>query len=83
MSELKLKLPPGVAPEEAAILLSVKLYEAGRLSLGKAAELAGYSKRAFMELLGKYGTPVYTYSGDDLEQEFSDLPEGLKGGEEA
>lgn len=73
MSELRLTLPPEVDPEEAALLLSMKLYEAGRLSLGKAAELAGYSKRTFMELLGKYATPVYNHGGNDLEQEFEDL----------
>ena len=73
MSESRLHLPPEVPPEEATLLLSLKLFEAGRLSLGKAAELAGYSKRTFMEILAKHGTPVYNYTEEDLEEEFDDV----------
>lgn len=73
MSELRLDLPVHINPEEATLLLCMKLYESRRLSLGKAAELAGYSKPAFMELLAKEGIPVFNYSGDDLEQELRDL----------
>ena len=53
MTELKVQLPPEVQNEEAKLLLMIKLFETGRLSLGQAAKFAGYSKRAFMELLGK------------------------------
>ena len=49
--------------------LSIKLYEAERISLGKAAELAGYSKRAFMEVLSKEGIPVINISPEDLNRE--------------
>lgn len=45
-SEVKLELPPEVPVEEARLLLMVKLFETGRLSLGQAARLAGYSKHA-------------------------------------
>ena len=69
MSELILKLPPEVQDEEAKLLLMIKLYETGKLSLGQAAEFAGYSKRAFMELLDKHGVPVFDYPPDDLEKE--------------
>ena len=33
------------------------------------AELAGYSKRAFMELLSKEGIPVINISPNDLDRE--------------
>ncbi len=46
---------------EAAMLLATKLYEQGKLSLGQAAEVAGYSKRTFMELLSRYNVPVFNY----------------------
>ncbi len=36
------------------MLLATQIYEQGKLSLGQATELAGYSKRTFMELLGNY-----------------------------
>jgi predicted HTH domain antitoxin len=51
---------------EAAMLLAAKLYEQGRLSIGQAAELAGYSKRTFMELLGRYNVPIFNYDAGEL-----------------
>lgn len=71
MSELKVDLPPEVQVEEARVLLMVKLFETGRLSLGQAAKAAGFSKRSFMELLGKHGVPVFDYPAEDLAQEMN------------
>lgn len=67
--ELTLELPSNLTKDEARILLAVKLYETGRVSLGQAAKLAGYSKRAFIEILGKNNVPVINYSPDDLREE--------------
>jgi predicted HTH domain antitoxin len=53
MTTLVVELPTEIDAEEARLLLVIKLYEIGKLSLGQAAQLAGYSKPAFMELLGK------------------------------
>ena len=50
-------------------MLATKLYEKGKLSLGQAAELAGFSKRAFVEVLGNYDVSVFNYSTDDLERD--------------
>lgn len=69
MSQLTQNLPPHVSSDEARLLLGIKLYEDQRVSLGKAAELAGYSKRAFMELPEKQGGPVMNVSPDDLDRE--------------
>jgi predicted HTH domain antitoxin len=69
MAKIELELPSTVSAEEARLLLAIKLYETNRLSLGKAAELAGYSVRAFAELLAHYGVPLYRYNADDLERE--------------
>lgn len=52
------ELPYGVTKDEARTMLAVKLYETGRISLGQAAKLAGFSKRAFIEVLGKQQIPV-------------------------
>ncbi len=54
---------------EAAMLLAKKLYERGKLSLGQAAELAGYSKRTFMELLGGYNVSIFNYDEQELEND--------------
>ncbi len=67
--ELKLDLPVNISEEEVQTLLAVKLYENERISLGQAARLAGYSKRAFIEILGRHQIPVFNYSPDELREE--------------
>jgi len=69
MSQLTIGLPSHVPSDEARLLLSIKLYEDGRVSLGKAAEMAGYSKRVFMDVLSKKGIPVINISPEDLDCE--------------
>jgi len=66
MSELKLELPAELTEEEARLFLALKLYEVGRLTLGQAAKLAGFSKRGFIEVLGKHGVPMFAYSPEEL-----------------
>jgi predicted HTH domain antitoxin len=72
MGKMMLELPPDLDEAEAKLLLAIKLYEVGRLSLGQAARLAGFSKTAFMELLGKYGVPIFAYPPDELRQELGE-----------
>ena len=69
MKTLKLQIPNNLDEKETQTLLATKLYEKGTLSLGQAAELAGYSKRTFMELLANYEVSVFNYSATELEQE--------------
>lgn len=69
MSTLIVDLPPEVPVDEARLLLAIKLFETGRLTLGQAAKMAGYSKRTFMELTGRQGVPVFDYPAGDLAQE--------------
>lgn len=67
--ELKLDLPSNFTKDEVQTLLSIKMYETERLSLGQAAKLAGYSKRAFIEILGRNEVPIFNYSPDELREE--------------
>ena len=69
MNALEIQLPQDILVEEARLLLMVKLFETGKLSVGQAAELAGCSKFTFIELLGKLGVPVIDYPLEELEQE--------------
>lgn len=62
-------MPITVSDDEAKLLFAVKLYEVGRASLGQAARMAGFSKRAFMEILGRYNVPVFNYPPDELKRE--------------
>ena len=61
MSQATIAIPPSVYESKSRIYLSMKLFEIGRLSCGQAAELAGYSKRTCMELLGKHGVAAIDY----------------------
>ena len=71
MNELKIELPANVSLDEAQLLLAVKLFETGKLSIGQAAKLAGYSKPTFTELLSKMAVPVINYSVEDLKREIN------------
>jgi predicted HTH domain antitoxin len=71
MNALQIELPPDISVEEARLLLMVKLFETGKLSVGQAAKMAGYSKPTFIELLGKLGVPVIDYPSEELEQEMN------------
>ena len=67
--DLRVELPEAMTADEAKVLLAVKLFEVGKASLGQAAKLAGFSKRAFMEVLGRHGAPVFDYSAEELREE--------------
>ncbi len=69
MKKITITVPSEVSNEEARLFLAIKLFELGKVSLGKAAEIAGYSKLAFMEILGKYKIPVINYSPKDLKED--------------
>jgi predicted HTH domain antitoxin len=69
VSELRLILPFDLSEDEAKLLLAIKLYEVGKASLGQAAKLAGFSKRAFMDVLGRYHVPIFDYTPEELRQE--------------
>ncbi len=68
MKTITINIPDNIELEqhEAAMILAARLYERGDLSLGQAAEIAGLSKRTFIELLGRYGVSVFNYPASDL-----------------
>lgn len=56
---------------ELSMILACRLYEEGKLSAGQAARMVGLSKRAFIELLGKYGVSVFSASISDLHADIA------------
>lgn len=68
MKTLTLNIPESVNLDsrELVMALASKLYEQGKLSLGQAAELAGFTKRTFAELLGSYGVSVFNFLPSEL-----------------
>lgn len=53
---------------ELRMLAAVKLYELGRLSSGRAAELAGMARVEFLLSLGRYRVFPLDAELDELEQ---------------
>ncbi len=72
MQTLQIVLPDFLDTDnrEISFILASKLYETGRLSMGQAAEVAGVSKRTFMELAGNYGVSIFNYPAEDIETDF-------------
>jgi len=66
---LEIELPASIPKEEARLMLALKLYEKKRLTLDQAARLAGYSKRAFIDLLGLEGVNVLDSDPAELTAE--------------
>ncbi len=64
-----IKLPTATTKDEAKLLLSIKLYEAGKTTLGQAAKIEGYSQRAFLEVLEHQEIPVFNYTAENLREE--------------
>jgi predicted HTH domain antitoxin len=58
-----------ISQADAQMMLAVKLFETKRLSLGKAAMVAGLSYRDFYELLIKYDVPVVVMTEEDVRME--------------
>jgi predicted HTH domain antitoxin len=58
-----------MSEDETKLFLALTLYKEGKLSLGQAAQLAGFSKRDFIDVLGQHHIPVLNYSADELREE--------------
>lgn len=71
MSQIPVALPDSASEAEEKLLLAVRLFQVESWSCGQAAELAGDSKRTFIELLGKKGVAVLGYSADELPDDLS------------
>ena len=56
---------------DLALYVASKMYDDGLLSAGQASEMAGVSKRTFIELMGKYGVSVFSTSVDDLRSDIN------------
>ena len=55
--------------EEIRMAAAAKLFELGRLSSGRAAELAGVSRIRFLLELARYGVDAFSLSEDDLQHD--------------
>jgi predicted HTH domain antitoxin len=64
-----LKMSDDEFADELRFLAAVKLYELGRLSSGKAAELAGMTRVDFLDSLARVGVPAINLRDEEVAQE--------------
>ena len=55
--------------QQVRLMAALKMFELGKLSSGKAAELAGLSRAAFLDACGRYQVAVYNVAPDELRAE--------------
>lgn len=58
---------------EAKLLLALKLFELGRISSGRAAELSSLPRVEFLLTASRLGVPVADLDEEELEREFADV----------
>lgn len=68
MKSLTIQLPEKVDEKEFKMQLAAYLFEKGYMSSGQAADLAGISKKDFIETVGQHGVSIFGESIDDLEK---------------
>ena len=71
-----LKVKDEEVPKLVKLYLAIELYSEGKVSLGKAAEIAGVSKWEMMEIIASKNIPIQ-YDVKDLERDIKTLEELL------
>lgn len=82
MEEISVKVPRDLVripkvrdeeiPELVRLYLAIELYRERKVSLGKAAEIAGVNKWEMMEILASKNIPIQ-YNVEDLENDTKTL----------
>ena len=75
---LALNEKPSEFLKDIRIFAAIKFFEIGKLSIGKAADLAEMSKLDFIELLSQQNISVYNYPPEELEEDLSNIQRARK-----
>jgi len=68
MKTLTFNVPDSVNETDVKMQLASQLFDKGVMSSGQAADLAGLTKRQFLENVGKYGVSIFGESVEDIEK---------------
>jgi len=81
ITELKMKYPEGFESaihvtkdeleQQLRLMAALKLFELGKVSSGKAAELAGMSRPEFFAACGRYHVSVFNYADGEIAAELA------------
>ncbi|HVS93183.1 MAG TPA: UPF0175 family protein [Mucilaginibacter sp.] len=68
MTTITLQVPDSLEKDhdETVRLIAAKLYEAGKVTLGQAAEMCGMKKWDFPAVLAKFNIPYFQYTAEDV-----------------
>ena len=69
--DLPLNVDPSALSREILFVAAVKLFELGKISSGKAAELAGLPKPLFLSRLIEVGVSASTLNGKDIAEDIA------------
>lgn len=67
---IALKETPEELAKEIRMLAAVKFYQMGKLSSGRAAELAGIPRVSFLQSLSRYEVPIFELTSEELKEDF-------------
>lgn len=73
MKTIQINVPDNVDlnDSEAKMLLATGLYEKGKLTAGQAAQMAGLTKRTFLEILKEYDQNYINHAVSDIASDIS------------
>ncbi len=57
--------------KEIRMLAELKYYQMGKLSSGRAAQLAGISRISFLQSLSQYGVSIFDLKTEELAQDMN------------
>jgi predicted HTH domain antitoxin len=69
--EMVVNLAPFEMEQHLRLMAALKMFELGKISSGRAAELAGLSRTDFFETCGRYKVSLFNYADDEIASELN------------
>ncbi|HKJ68932.1 MAG TPA: UPF0175 family protein [bacterium] len=67
--EKAIQLTPEEMKVHTRLMAAFKMFQLGKISSGKAADLAGMTRGEFLETCGRYHVSVFNYPAEKIEDE--------------